>query len=233
MVVGLIVWLGNPLSGSNLADAQEPEIRTEAGKDFRNHARSQWQRTDALPLGKDDPLELSKAERKKRETSSTPISTNGMMRVLATIILVVLIAIAIYLLIQHRLGGDLFSRKKVDEKIGGGEETIAGLNVAEAGKFSLSDLDKMSPEEALHILLVNSLAKAADANRIPLRRSLTAREVFNKVPQRWAHRGFLGKLIRRAEPVLFGGRDIAAEEVKELSREAKALFSGVRLGMGR
>ena len=231
----LIIIAGLQLVSLNTAHAQAIDTgqQSEAGKEFREHAKSQWQRTDALALGPNDSLELTNPERQKPRSLSNPFQGVETARILSTIILIVLIAIAVYLFLRYRLGGDLFSGKKNDQRIGREEESIAGLNVAEAGRFALSDLENMAPKEALHILLVKSLAKAADTNNIPLRRSLTARDVFNVIPDRWAHRGFLGKLIKCAEPVLFGGRSITGDDVKALAQEAEPLFSGRRMGLGR
>lgn len=68
------------------------------------------------------------------------------------------------------------------------------------------------PRSGLRQVLERFLKLAAEDNAIVLKRSLTTRELMQRLPGSWAHRGELEILAERTELVLFGGRDIGAAE---------------------
>nr|WP_304363644.1 DUF4129 domain-containing protein [Jiella sp. LLJ827] len=65
------------------------------------------------------------------------------------------------------------------------------------------------------MVLERFLALAAQDNAIVLKRSLTTRELVQRLPGGWAHREALELLARRTELVLFGGREISRDDYRE------------------
>ena len=68
------------------------------------------------------------------------------------------------------------------------------------------------PRSGLRQVLERFLKLAAEDNAIVLKRSLTTRELMQRLPGSWAHRSQLEVLAENTELVLFGGRDIGAAE---------------------
>lgn len=75
--------------------------------------------------------------------------------------------------------------------------------------------DEADPREGLRRILQRFLALAAKDNALPLKRSLTTRELMHRLPGSWAHRDALEVLARRTELVVFGGREISREAYEE------------------
>jgi len=71
------------------------------------------------------------------------------------------------------------------------------------------------PRVGLRMVLERFLALAAQDNAIVLKRSLTTRELVQRLPGGWAHREALELLARRTELVLFGGREISRDDYRE------------------
>ncbi|NDW02831.1 DUF4129 domain-containing protein [Jiella pacifica] len=68
------------------------------------------------------------------------------------------------------------------------------------------------PRSGLRLVLERFLKLAAEDNAIVLKRSLTTRELMQRLPGSWAHRRELEVLAENTELVLFGGRDIGIAE---------------------
>ena len=81
------------------------------------------------------------------------------------------------------------------------------------------------------MLLLHGLKRAAGENNIPLRRSLTTRDIFFRVPENWQNRAELSNIVAHAEPVLFGGRDLDQQNYLSLLEASKPLFG--KSGRGR
>lgn len=83
--------------------------------------------------------------------------------------------------------------------------------------------------EALILLVGRALEQAATANGLTLARAQTARDVVRVIPNRWSHREPLRKLVREAEIVHFGGRDISEDRWRDCLDLARPMFGqGVR-----
>ncbi len=214
-------------------NAQENDTKPTnviSGKVFKKSAKRIWQRVDAEHMNKDQPLETSEKWwfEKKAKSQNKTMSRKDKQRV-AGIILFILAVFIILLLWNYSTGGKLFSRlKKNDRFAGDGNsdyDTDLMANAAETERLSFGDLSKIdNPREGLHTLLVQALVRAANQNDIPLRRSLTSREVLRRVPQSWQHRSVLQALINRAELVLFGGRDITKDDYATALQMARPIF---------
>ncbi|MER0239270.1 DUF4129 domain-containing protein [Fulvimarina sp. MAC8] len=71
------------------------------------------------------------------------------------------------------------------------------------------------PRVGLRQVLQRFLALAARDNEIVLKRSLTTRELLERLPGSWHHRSALQTVARRVELVVFGGRTISREDYEE------------------
>ncbi|MEN3793704.1 DUF4129 domain-containing protein [Fulvimarina sp. MAC3] len=71
------------------------------------------------------------------------------------------------------------------------------------------------PRVGLRKVLQRFLALAASDNEIVLKRSLTTRELLERLPGSWHHRSALQTLAQRVELVVFGGRAISREDYEE------------------
>ncbi|MEM7742748.1 MAG: DUF4129 domain-containing protein [Pseudomonadota bacterium] len=69
--------------------------------------------------------------------------------------------------------------------------------------------------EALILLVGRALEDAAQTNELRLGRAQTARDALRALPSGWRHLGALGDLVRQAELVHFGGRDITEDRWRE------------------
>ena len=103
---------------------------------------------------------------------------------------------------------------------------MGGLASSASNEFALDDVLKAEDRRlALRLLLVNVLARAARSNDVPVRRSLTARDIVNRLPNSWTGRDRVADLVARAEPVLFGGRDLSAEGLRDLVEQARPVLA--------
>lgn len=80
--------------------------------------------------------------------------------------------------------------------------------------------------KALILLTGHALERAANMNDLRIARSQTARDVLRILPRQWPHRDAVRTLVREAEIVHFGGRDIAEETWQACLTAARPIFSG-------
>ena len=74
----------------------------------------------------------------------------------------------------------------------------------------------------------SALERAAEANGLRLGRAQTARDVLRVLPRGWPHLDALRRLVREAEIVRFGGRDLAEEHWRACLESARPLFAAGR-----
>lgn len=79
--------------------------------------------------------------------------------------------------------------------------------------------------EALILLVSRALELAAEKNDIRLGRAQTARDVVRVLPKSWTHMAVIRRLVREAEIVHFGGRDISEERWDDCLAAAKPIFA--------
>ena len=204
-------------AGEGPGEIYEPP-RTEVGEGYRERARRRGIAVDARTLSADAPLTLRPpALRFDLATSE------GAFRALAWLIVVGAGVLVVVALLRARFG-DLLRRE--DAPAGGRPAVVefADVGRVDLARTRLSDLLAMEdPREALRVLLVMALARAAEANGIALRRSLTARDVLAHVPEAWRMREALEALVRRAELVLFGGRPFERADLAPLVEAARPM----------
>ena len=80
--------------------------------------------------------------------------------------------------------------------------------------------------EALILLVSRALEQAAAANGLTLARAQTGRDVVRVVPPSWGHHDTLRRLVREAEIVHFGGRDLPEERWRDCLAAARPIFAG-------
>lgn len=68
------------------------------------------------------------------------------------------------------------------------------------------------PRKGLRLVLQRFLALAAQESSIPVKRSLTTREIMARLPGSFGHRETLETLAREVERVVFGGHEIEAAQ---------------------
>ncbi|MFK7944466.1 MAG: DUF4129 domain-containing protein [Paracoccaceae bacterium] len=78
--------------------------------------------------------------------------------------------------------------------------------------------------EALILLVSRALEWSADLHQVRLGRSQTARDVLRILPREWTHMQTMRGLVREAEIVHFGGRDISEERWQECLTAARPIF---------
>ena len=89
----------------------------------------------------------------------------------------------------------------------------------------LESLRRMTDRRAALILLVSrALERAAALNDLRLGRSQTARDVVRVLPRSWPHLGNMRRLVREAEIVHFGGRELPEEIWEECLDAARPIF---------
>lgn len=216
-----------PLGPATAQEPQQGEIyeppRTQAGEAYRRNAKAKGIAVDARTLSADAPLDL-RPPRRRIDLSGG----EGTWRALAWVVLIgfgVLLAIG---LLNARFG-DLFRRDEERAKPKERVVELADVGAVDLSRTRASDLAAMDdPREALRLLLLLGLSRAADANGIALRRSFTARDVFARVPHTWRPRDVLEVLVRRAELVLFGGRPFGREDLVPLIEAAEPMLRGRR-----
>jgi len=68
------------------------------------------------------------------------------------------------------------------------------------------------PGEGLRLVLQRFLVLAAQENSVALKRSLTTREIMQRLPGEFSHRSALETLASEVERVVFGGKSIEPEQ---------------------
>lgn len=194
---------------SSLGKAFDPPV-SDQGEAFKSTARQRWQRVDAQYLSKEaDPGKFVA----QRKTEAEPWDwTSNSTRTISTIVLVILIGLLVWAFARNRMEGglfrgatqeDRFSDEILREAVGADGDAVLSADISLDHLLAFEDY-----KQGLRLLLLQALKRAAGDNDIALRRSLTTRDILNRVPQTWNHRPLLAQLVTFAEPVLFGGKQI-------------------------
>ena len=77
---------------------------------------------------------------------------------------------------------------------------------------------------ALILLTGHSLERAAEMNGLRIARAQTARDVLRSLPRQWHHMDAIRRLVREAEIVHFGGRDVSEETWTDCLATARPFF---------
>lgn len=167
-----------------------------------------------VPDKPDDPEQQREANR----------LSSGLIAVL--LIVVVLAALAIFgNQINVSFGRTSEARRRART---GGEEEQRLVAEAELPRDGiLEHLAGMADRRRALILLTGlALDRAARMNGLTLARAQTARDVLRILPRGWHHLGAIRQLVREAEVVHFGGRDLGEETWQACLTAARPLFAG-------
>ena len=218
LLLALLLWTAPGLAQETRPGEIYEPPRSAAGEAYRAAAKRRGIAVDARTLSADASLDLRPPRRVDLSTSE------GTLRVIAWVVLFGLVAFLVIALAGQRLGQH-FRREEGAVRPRTTRVELADLGEADISATRLSDILAMDdPREALRLLLAMGLARAADANDIALRRSLTSRDVFARVPRTWRSRETLGEIVRRAELVLFGGRPFDRADLVPLVERARPML---------
>lgn len=145
--------------------------------------------------------------------------------VVAAVAALVLLAI---LLLATRFGGArAVSLVRPPER--GVRSRDAAERAASDGEPAPDDLEVIARladrRHALHVLLERSLERATQANGGSLARSLTARAALRRLPAAWPLLPALRTIVRQAEIVRFGGRELTDEAFQACLDAARPIFA--------
>jgi len=160
------------------------------------------------------------------EPASSPASGAPVDRwVVAAVAVLVLLAI---LLLAARFGGArAVSLVRPPERgIRSRAAAAPAASDAEPAPDGLEAIARLADRRhALHVLLERSLERAARANGGSLARSLTAREALRRLPAAWPPLPALRMIVRQAEVVRFGGRELTDEAFLACLEAARPIFA--------
>ncbi len=203
--------------------------QSPVGEEFKSYAGARWQRTKAQYLSKDaDPGARISASSNPKTGKPIRLSRDS-QRLIAFAVLALLVVSLVWWWWHNRLGGGLFARRASEDKFreevlqsmvaGGDGDELSG------GDLSADRLKSLADRRAgLRLLLLAALRRAAGDNDIVLKRSLTTRDVLARTPVRWPYRDVFERIVAIAEPVLFGGRDVAAADYLDLVDQSADLL---------
>ena len=206
------------------------------GEKFKASAERRWQRTKGQYLSK-------KADPEKKVEDSNTDNGNSLRNLdvktaqwIAFVVLGALIAGALVAWWFNRTGGGLFRQEAKEDRFADAVlKEVVGADTREEISLDGLSFEKLKsiedPKQGLRLLLLHGLKKAAGENNIPLRRSLTTRDIFYRVPEAWQNRNELSNIVAHAEPVLFGGRELDQQKYLNLLEASKPLFA--KSGFGR
>ena len=104
------------------------------------------------------------------------------------------------------------------------DDELEAINRQPLDQFLVSLRDMADRRQALILLVSRALERSADANKVRLGRAQTARDVLRILPRNWTHLQALRDLVREAEVVHFGGRDLSEERWQECYASAEPIF---------
>ncbi|WAP70006.1 hypothetical protein [Jiella pelagia] len=197
---------------------------SEAGKAYLESVKGLRLQTEIRYLSPDEGLD---------DAEKTP-DVDGLARSEAyewggtTVLVLCVILLAFLLWLARGQLADLKGHR--NRRFSSGPDTApAGMEMAELDRDLIGRLRRESdPRSGLRQVLDRFLKLAAEDNAIVLKRSLTTRELMQRLPGNWAHRGELEVLAENTELVLFGGRDIGIAEYQRCLDLAEPFLRKIR-----
>ncbi|MEM1038129.1 MAG: DUF4129 domain-containing protein [Pseudomonadota bacterium] len=178
-------------------------------------------RTDAVYLPAGAPINLQRPQ--PSQPSNLPLGW-GFDRWAAVIALLAIAGLLLVWLWRSGLLAALLKSRKeklVDEPSAVASSVRRG-DVSELTPYAILQFE--DPREGLQTFVSYALVRSAQAASIPLRRSLTGREILRRLPKSFPHRDAVSTLLRRAEPILYGDDVITHEGLSTLLDDYKILF---------
>jgi hypothetical protein len=180
----------------------------------------------SAPFEPDGDIRIDVPERETERSSSSW----GWSRWFWIILFGALLAGLLFIIIRNS-GAVSVSFKATNEKARKSEApsseglTLGALSDQPIDSF-LERLKAMADRrEALILLVSRALELAAEKNDIRLGRAQTARDVVRVLPKSWRHLTVMRRLVREAEVVHFGGRDVSEERWDDCLAAAKPIFA--------
>ncbi len=149
--------------------------------------------------------------------------------VLFGIILIVVIVLILYFgnNIQVSFGSKRDRRRGAPDD--DPEKTASLLDGIEQDRLLAHFAAMRDRREALILMTGHALLCAASMNGMTLARAQTGRDVLRILPRGWTHMNAIRQLVREAEIVHFGGRDLAEDTWRACLELARPLFAGKSL----
>ena len=157
-----------------------------------------------------------------------PAGDSREARFIIGIVLAAILAAIIYVVVVNSNGVGVSFRDTKDRRRSDArrEDTPEETGSDQPLDQFLAGLAAMADKrEALILLVSRALEWAADLHQLRLGRSQTARDVLRVLPVDWAHLPAMRGLVREAEIVHFGGRDITQERWEECLATARPIFA--------
>lgn len=144
-------------------------------------------------------------------------------------VLLIVVVLAVLIFFGNRINVSFGRTTETRREVGDGDEKehrlVTGVELPKDG--ILDHLAGMADRRRALILLTGlALERAARMNGLTLARAQTARDVLRILPRGWNHLGAMRQLVREAEIVHFGGRDLAEETWQACLSAARPLFTG-------
>ncbi len=175
-----------------------------------------------------------KVEIEVPETPEEQSTSNTTMRWFWGIVFAVILAVVIFIIVTQggaigvSFGAQADETRRRPEAEPAAPDPFDALNRQPLDQF-LQSLKVMKDRRMALILLVSrALERAADSNNVRLGRAQTARDVLRILPRGWQHLPVMRNLVREAEVVHFGGRDLPEDRWQECFESAKPIFQGGR-----
>ena len=193
-----------------------------------------WQRlqTDIKYLRPDTdfrPGEDIKVKIPEKPGDAMDMQQPGRVQIGLTAVVLIAVVLAVLFLFGNRInvsfGKTSEDRRRAREEREREHRLVKGVDLPKDGV--LDHLAGMADRRRALILLTGlALERAAKLNGLTLARAQTARDVLRILPRGWQHFDAMRQLVRQAEIVHFGGRDLAEETWQTCLSAAVPLFAG-------
>ncbi|ORE97640.1 DUF4129 domain-containing protein [Aurantimonas sp. 22II-16-19i] len=184
----------------------QPQL-TDAGKAYLGAVEGLRLQTEIRYLSPDADLDAAEdASRRQLDADPGAILARLEWGSKAVLVLMVLLLVLLLWLGRGQLA-DLMGPR--DRRLGPAGATVIHRPDGELDHDLIARLRREGdPRQGLRQVLERFLELAAEDNAIVLKRSLTTRELVQRLPGSWSHRAELESLARQTELVLFGGREM-------------------------
>lgn len=226
LILGL-AWPAGPahaqMTTEDLVDPGPPD------GDVRSSTRWQRLQTDVRYLrpeadfkpGEDIEVVVPPRPKDTEEVRSANRLTTGIV-----VGLIVVAILVVFFLFGNRI--NVSFGKTTEQRRASREERTTRLGALTEDLPPEGLLDRLAAmadrRRALILLTGHSLERAAEMNGLRIARAQTARDVLRSLPRQWHHMDAIRRLVREAEIVHFGGRDVSEETWATCLATARPFF---------
>ncbi|MEL6947265.1 MAG: DUF4129 domain-containing protein [Pseudomonadota bacterium] len=195
-----------------------------SGNTFTRDLAGTIQRTKGTYLPEGAPLDVKRRAVHPRDSGRIPLDWDT-RRVLGALAVALVLGFLLYLIWRSGWMQSLLNARR-KTLIGIDSDGIDGVQSARVPRATRDQiLAATNPRLGLQMFMRSVLERAAQENKIPLRRAMTGREILRRLPPAAPHKDVLGRLLRMAEPVLFGDDTITADELRALVEQHGTLLT--------